>query len=98
MHAGPLWRDEINSLYVANTQTVHDFETALVFNPFPALFAAVLRIWISLGFRNSYFHVRILGCIFCLALIGAIWLSCRWFDKLWSALLCPLAMFAARAM
>jgi len=52
VHAGPLWRDEINSLYVANTQSVHDFTAALVFNPFPALFAAVLRIWIALGFDN----------------------------------------------
>ena len=98
MHAGPLWRDEINSLHVANTQTVHDFETALVFNPFPALFAAVLRIWIALGFGNSDFHLRILGFIIGLSLIGAIWLSCRWIDKRWSAPLWPLAMFAARAM
>jgi len=72
MHAGPLWRDEINSLYVANTQTVHNFETALVFNPFPALFAAVLRIWIALGFGNSDFHLRILGFVIGLLLIGAI--------------------------
>jgi hypothetical protein len=98
MHAGPLWRDEINSLYVANTQTVHDFETALVFNPFPALFAAVLRIWIALGFGNSDFHLRILGFIIGLLFIGAIWLSCRWIDNRWSAPLWPLAMFAARAM
>jgi uncharacterized protein YjeT (DUF2065 family) len=98
MHAGPLWRDEINSLYVANTQTFHEFTTALVFNPFPALFAAVLRIWIALGFGNSDFHLRILGFVIGLSLIGAIWLSCRWIDKRWSAPLWPLTIFAARAM
>jgi hypothetical protein len=98
LHAGPLWRDEINSLYVATTQSLHEFETALVFNPFPILFAAVLRLWVALGFGSSDFALRVLGFVIGISLIGAIWLTCRWIDRRWSAPLWPLAMFAARAM
>jgi hypothetical protein len=98
LHAGPLWRDEINSLYVATTQSLHEFETALVFNPFPVLFAAVLRLWVALGFGGSDFALRVFGFAIGISLIGAIWLSCRWIDRRWSAPLWPLAMFAARAM
>jgi hypothetical protein len=98
LHAGPLWRDEINSLYIATTQSLHEFETALVFNPFPILFAAVLRLWVALGIGSSDFTLRVLGFVIGLALIGAIWLSCCWIDKRWSAPLWPLAMFADRAM
>ena len=44
-HAGPLWRDEISSLRVATMPTFSAFWAALIYDPFPALFFALLHFW-----------------------------------------------------
>lgn len=94
MHAGPLWRDEVNSLYVATTPSLKEFLDSLVFDPFPILFVSLLRIWVALGFGNSDFGLRVLGFLIGISLIGAIWLSCRLIDKERWAPLWPLAFVA----
>jgi len=51
VHAGPLWRDKINSLYVAHTQTVHDFTAArsysIPFRPFSPPFCGFGSLLVS---------------------------------------------------
>jgi hypothetical protein len=94
LHASPLWRDEVNSVYVATTPSLKEFLNSLVLDPFPILFVTVLRIWVGLGFGSSDFGLRVLGFLIGTSLLGAIWVSCRMIDKEWCAPLWPLALFA----
>ena len=94
LHTSPLWRDEVNSVYVATAPSLKEFLNSLVLDPFPILFVAVLRIWVGLGFGSSDFDLRVLGFLIGTALLGAIWVSCRMIDKERWAPLWPLAIFA----
>ena len=94
LHTSPLWRDEVNSVYVATAPSLKEFLNSLVLDPFPILFVAVLRIWVGLGFGSSDFDLRVLGFLIGTALLGAIWVSCRMIDKERWAPLWPLALFA----
>ena len=44
MHAGALWRDEVNSLEVATMRTFTEMWSNLCFDSFPALFFLALRM------------------------------------------------------
>ncbi|HEV3393004.1 MAG TPA: hypothetical protein VG103_05785 [Chthoniobacterales bacterium] len=93
VHAGPLWRDEVSSFYVATAPNLQAFRDSLVLDPFPILFVTVLRVWIALGFGSSDFGLRLLAFLIGTSLIGAIWLCCRMIDKERWAPLWPLALF-----
>lgn len=93
VHAGPLWRDEVSSFYVATAPNLQAFRDSLVLDPFPILFVTVLRVWITLGFGSSDFGLRLLAFLIGTSLIGAIWLCCRMIDKERWAPLWPLALF-----
>ena len=93
VHAGPLWRDEVSSFYVATAPNLQAFRDSLVLDPFPILFVTVLRVWIAIGFGDSDFGLRLLAFLIGTSLIGAIWLCCRMIDKERWAPLWPLALF-----
>jgi hypothetical protein len=93
VHAGPLWRDEVSSFYVATAPNLQAFRDSLVLDPFPILFVTVLRVWIAIGFGSSDFGLRLLAFLIGTSLIGAIWLCCRMIDKERWAPLWPLALF-----
>lgn len=93
VHAGPLWRDEVSSFYVATAPNLQAFRDSLVLDPFPILFVTVLRVWIALGFGGTDFGLRLLAFLIGTSLIGAIWLCCRMIDKERWAPLWPLALF-----
>jgi hypothetical protein len=94
VHAGPLWRDEVSSFYMATAPSLQAFLNSLVLDPFPILFVAVLRVWVAVGFGNSDFGLRLLGFLIGVSLLGAIWVCCRMIDKERWAPLWPLALFA----
>ena len=93
VHAGPLWRDEVSSFYMATAPNLQVFLNSLVLDPFPILFVTVLRVWIALGFGSIDFGLRLLAFLIGTSLIGAIWLCCRMIDKERWAPLWPLALF-----
>ena len=74
-HAGPLWRDEISSLRVATMPTLAGFWSSLVYDPFPAIFFGLLRVWHWLGWGSSDQGLRVLGLVIGLAILGAIWMA-----------------------
>jgi hypothetical protein len=90
-HAGPLWRDEISSLALATKPTFSEFWTSLKFDPFPASYFLVLRLWHAL-FGESDLALRGLGLLTGLILIGSLWLGSYPVDR--SAPIWPLALFA----
>jgi len=92
LRAGPLWRDEISSLALATKPTVAEFWRSLPFDPFPACYFLLLRLWHGVGLGENDLALRALGLLIGVSLIGAFWLSCYLIDK--SAPLWPLALFA----
>ena len=91
-HAGSLWRDEISSLALATKPTFSEFWQSLKFDPFPAIYFLVLRIWDAAGFGHSNLDLRCLGLFVGVSLIIALWLACYLIDK--SPPLWPLTLFA----
>jgi hypothetical protein len=96
-HAGPLWRDEISSLRLATMPTLAGFWSSLVYDPVPALFFGVLRLWKSLGWGSTDEGLRHLGFLVGLGVLGAIWLAAWTIKKsppTWALLLFGLSPVA----
>jgi hypothetical protein len=92
LHAGPLWRDEISSLALATKPTFTEFWRSLPFDPFPASYFLLLRLWHAIGLSGSDLGLRALGLLVGVSLIGALWMSSHLIDK--SPPLWPLTLFA----
>ena len=91
-HAGALWRDEISSLHLATLPSLASFWSSLVYDPFPAFYFFLLRIWSALGLAGTDFDLRALGLLTGLTLLAALWFTCWRINR--SAPLWPLALFA----
>lgn len=77
MHAGGLWRDEAVSFGIATKPSVEEAFGFLGIESFPALFHAVLRLWVGMGFAQTDFGIRIFGGLVGLSLLAAFWISGR---------------------
>jgi len=84
---GGLWRDEVNSLNVAQGPLQN-----ITHDSFPALFPFLLRLRTSLG-AQSDIELRVFGILMGLLLTGAFWLAAWWTRRappLWSLALVAL--------
>jgi hypothetical protein len=96
-HAGPLWRDEISSLRVATMPTLDGFWSALVYDPVPALFFGLLRLWNSFAFGATDESLRFLGFLIGLGILVAVWAAAWSLKKsppTWAVLLLGLSPVA----
>jgi uncharacterized membrane protein len=80
MHAGALWRDEVNSLELATVRTFSELWTNLDYDSFPVLFFFVLRTFATLVAQPSDGVLRIFGVTIGLLILGATWLNARLFS------------------
>jgi hypothetical protein len=78
MHAGALWRDEVNSLEIATMRTLSEMWSNLCFDSFPALFFVVLRVVAGVPATAGDAALRIFGVSIGLLILGMIWLNARW--------------------
>jgi hypothetical protein len=78
MHAGALWRDEVNSLEIASMRTLTEMWSHLCFDSFPALFFVVLRLVAGVPATVSDATLRVFGVSIGLLTLGVIWLNSRW--------------------
>ena len=78
MYAGPLWRDEVNTLNLAQMSSWTDFWNNLTFESFPPLWPLLLRGCRWLGLVDSDAGVRVLGLYVGLCFLGSLWLCARW--------------------
>jgi hypothetical protein len=78
IYAGPLWRDEVNTINVALMPSLAEMWRNLPFESFPPLWPLLLRGAGCLGLADSDASIRILGLGVGLTFIGALWLSARW--------------------
>lgn len=87
-HIGGLWRDEVNSLNVAQGEWRY-----LTHDAFPVLFPLLLRGWSALGLGGSDLAVRSFGVVMGLGLTAVFWLAAWWTRRappLWSLVLVAL--------
>lgn len=79
LHAGGLWRDEVNSVDLCNSPRISDIIHNLQYDSFPLLWHLVLRVWIRSGIGSTDRGIRVLGLLTGLGLLGAIWYNARRF-------------------
>jgi hypothetical protein len=85
---GGLWRDEVNSVTIAQGKISH-----LTGDSFPVLFPLLLRGWSALGLGGSDLPVRCFGVLMGLCLTAVFWLAAWWTRRappLWSLVLVAL--------
>jgi hypothetical protein len=78
MYAGPLWRDEVNTLNLAQMPSWADFWNNLAFESFPPLWPLLLRGCHFLGLADSDAGIRVLGLYVGLCFLVSLWLCARW--------------------
>ena len=78
MYAGPLWRDEINTLSVAQMPSLQELWNNMAFESFPPLWPLLLRGCGFLGLAGSDASVRVLGLYVGLFFLASLWLCSRW--------------------
>ncbi len=78
MHAGPLWRDEVNTINLAQMPSLKELWNNLPFESFPPLWPLLLRGYVFLGLAGSDAGIRLLGLYVGLFFLGSLWLCSRW--------------------
>ena len=78
MHAGPLWRDEVNTANVAQMPSLKELWNNMAFESFPPLWPLLLRGWSFLGLAGSDSGIRVLGLLVGLFFLVSLWLCSRW--------------------
>jgi hypothetical protein len=78
LNAGPLWRDETNSLNMAQMPSLRELWNNLPFDSVPLLWLLLLRLWSFFGLADSDLGVRIFGLLIGLSFLGSLWLCARW--------------------
>ena len=78
MYAGPLWRDEINTLNVAQMPSLKELWNNMPFESFPPLWPLLLRGCGILGLAGSDESIRVLGLYVGLFFLASLWLCSRW--------------------
>lgn len=79
LHAGALWRDEVNSVNLCNSPTIGGILENLQYDSFPLLWHALLRFWIRSGIGSTDRGIRVLGLLAGLGILATIWDNSRRF-------------------
>ena len=78
IYAGPLWRDEINTLNVAQMSSLKELWNSMPFESFPPLWPLLLRGCGFLGLAGSDPGIRLLGLYVGLLFLVSLWVCSRW--------------------
>lgn len=73
-HAGGLWRDEVNSVRLAQDTSWQALKADMHFDSFPPLFTILSHAWIALV-GLSILHLRALGLLIALVTLSLGWVS-----------------------
>lgn len=85
-HVGGFWRDETNSIHLANLPSFAEVLGFLDYDSFPILFFTLLRGWSSVFGSDNEAALRALGCVTGLAVLGALLFNARAFGIRWPVL------------
>ena len=78
MYAGPLWRDETNTINVAQMPSLKELWNNMPCESFPPLWPLLLRGWSFLGMAGSDAGIRVLGLYVGFFFLASLWLCSRW--------------------
>jgi hypothetical protein len=78
MYAGPLWRDETNTINVAQMPSLKELWDNMHCESFPPLWPLLLRGCGFLGLAGSDASIRVLGLYVGLFFLASLWLCSRW--------------------
>jgi hypothetical protein len=78
LYAGPLWRDEVNTINLAQMSPLKALWNHLPFESFPPLWPLLLRGCGFLGLAGSDAGIRVLGLYVGLFFLASLWLCSRW--------------------
>ena len=78
MYAGPLWRDETNTINMAQMPSVTELWNNMPCESFPPLWPLFLRGCGFLGLAGSDASIRVLGLYVGLFFLASLWLCSRW--------------------
>jgi hypothetical protein len=77
--AGPLWRDEANTVTLATLPHLADIWKNLQFDSFPILWPLIVRTYASLAGAMNDPAFRLLGFMIGVGIVAALWLNARAF-------------------
>lgn len=75
--AGPMWRDEVNSVNVAGRASLAAVVEAAPYDSFPLAWPLTLHAWIAAGQGESDLALRRLGLVVLLATLAVVWWAGR---------------------
>ncbi len=93
LNAGPLWRDEVNSVDMAGVTSISEIPANLQYESFPIVYFLVLRAWTLGGAAAADLWIRLLGLLVAVGVVGSAWFSARAFKG--DLPLVAVALFAA---
>jgi hypothetical protein len=96
IHAGPLWRDEVNTINLATQPTYSDILSLLDRDSSPLLHPILVRLWSQVGWADPDLAMRFLGWLVALAMIATLWMNARVLGI--QPPLLTLALFGAHAV
>lgn len=76
-NAGPLWRDEVNTVEFASMPSMSQVLASLPYDGFPLFSTMVLRAWVASGLGRSDFGLRVFGFLVGVLFLVALWLAGR---------------------
>lgn len=71
--AGPLWRDEVNSVNLAQLPSLYEVYANSHLDSFPTAWVLLLHGWVALGLGESDASLRVIGLLVGLATLGTWW-------------------------
>ncbi len=77
LHAGALWRDEVNTVNLATMPSLARVWAMNEYDSFPILWPLVLRGWVALGLGATDFGLRVLGLTVGLGVLAMLWWTAR---------------------
>ena len=89
MYAGPLWRDETNTINVAQMPSLTELWNNMHCESFPPLWPLLLRGYGFLGMADSDAGIRVLGLY-----VGWVFLALLWFCSRWMGGRAPILSMA----
>lgn len=77
LSAGGLWRDEVNSVNLANLPSLKDMWLHLEYDSFPIFWFVVLRAWTRIRPGATDLGIRCLGLLVGLGVLAVLWRNAR---------------------
>lgn len=75
--AGPLWRDEVNSVNLAHLPSLYEVYSNSHLDSFPTAWVVLLYSWVASGLGESDASLRVLGLLVGLATLATWWWTAR---------------------